>query len=49
MWLGDIVVGMLGIYLTMLVSREASIVRIDLSGLRRFFGRFRRRKAVEAV
>ena len=49
MWLGDFVVGALGAYLMVIVSRESSILRIDFSGLRRFFGKFGRRKVADAV
>ena len=49
MWLGDFVVGALGAYLMVTVSRESSILRIDFSGLRRFFGKFGRRKAAGRV
>lgn len=44
MWLGDVVVGTLGAYLTFIVSRESGILRIDFSGVRRFFGRFGRKE-----
>ena len=49
MWLGDFVVGALGAYLMVIVSRESTILRIDFSGLRRFFGKFGRRKAAGRV
>lgn len=37
MWLGDIVVGVLGVYLTVLVSRETVTFRFDFPRLKRFF------------
>ena len=36
MWLGDIIVGVLGIYLTILVSRETVLLRFDFPKLKRF-------------
>ena len=39
MWLGDIIVGALGIYFTVLVSRETVSLRFDFPRLKKFFRR----------
>lgn len=44
MYLGDIVVGVLGIYLTTLVSRETVLLRLEFPRLKAFFKKLRRRK-----
>ena len=42
MWLGDMVVGVLGIYLTLLVSRETVSLRLDFSRLKTLFRKKRK-------
>ena len=42
MYLGDIVVGILGLYLTILVSRETVMLRLEFPRLRAFLAKFRR-------
>lgn len=49
MYLGDIVVGILGIYLTVLVSRETVMLRLDFTRLRAFFAKFRRKKKYPTI
>ena len=46
MWLGDIIVGAMGLYLTILVSRETVMLRLDFPRIKRFLRIFSRKRNV---
>ncbi|MGE3801051.1 MAG: LptF/LptG family permease [Candidatus Kapaibacterium sp.] len=46
MWLGDIIVGAMGLYLTILVSRETVMLRLDFPRIKRLLRFFSRKRNV---